>query len=61
MRHYHPPGDHLFKGFHGQSELSNGSYEELDNVHTLDHVDAAFIMHFNESDSDYDHIFFFLV
>lgn len=53
-------GDHLFKGFRGKSELSNSSYEELDNDHQLDHVDAAFIMHFNESHSDHDHIFFFL-
>ncbi|CAL8267455.1 unnamed protein product [Lota lota] len=53
-------GDHLFKGFHGKSELSNNSYEELDNNHQLDHVDAAFISHFDANHSDHDHIFFFL-
>ncbi|CAL8389157.1 unnamed protein product [Gadus morhua 'NCC'] len=51
-------GDHLFKGFHGKSELSNGTYEELDDIHTLRHVDAALSMNFNESNDAC--VFFFL-
>lgn len=55
-----PPGDHLFKGFHGKAELSNESFAELDDHHHLGHVDAAFRMHF-ENSTDHDHMFFFLV
>ncbi|XP_070693864.1 hemopexin isoform X1 [Pempheris klunzingeri] len=53
-------GDHLFKGFHGKAELSNESFAELDDHHHLGHVDAAFRMHYEDSPSDHDHIFFFL-
>ncbi|XP_068185958.1 hemopexin [Antennarius striatus] len=52
-------GDHLFKGFHGKAEFSNESFAEMDDDHHLGHVDAAFIMHY-EDGSDHDHIFFFL-
>uniref|UniRef100_A0A4W6DJZ8 Hemopexin a n=1 Tax=Lates calcarifer TaxID=8187 RepID=A0A4W6DJZ8_LATCA len=52
-------GDHLFKGFHGKAELSNGSFAELDDHHHLGHVDAAFRMHY-EDNPDHDHMFFFL-
>lgn len=55
-----PVGDHLFKGFHGKAELSNGSFSELDDHHHLGHVDAAFRMHYEDS-TDHDHMFFFLV
>lgn len=50
----------MFKGFHGQAELSNETFAELDDHHHLGHVDAAFRMHF-ENSSDHDHMFFFLV
>nr|AFE88225.1 warm-temperature-acclimation-related 65-kDa protein [Oplegnathus fasciatus]AFE88227.1 warm-temperature-acclimation-related 65-kDa protein [Oplegnathus fasciatus] len=53
-------GDHLFKGFHGKAELSNESFSELDDHHHLGHVDAAFRMHYEDSPSDHDHMFFFL-
>lgn len=53
-------GDHLFKGFHGEAELSNETFAELDDYHHLGHVDAAFRMHFEKS-TDHDHMFFFLV
>ncbi|KAF3694598.1 Hemopexin [Channa argus] len=53
-------GDHLFKGFHGQAELSNASFAELDDHHHLGHVDAAFRMHFEDSPNEHDRIFFFL-
>uniref|UniRef100_A0A3Q2QQR3 Hemopexin n=1 Tax=Fundulus heteroclitus TaxID=8078 RepID=A0A3Q2QQR3_FUNHE len=52
-------GDHLFKGFHGKAELSNGSFSELDDHHHLGHVDAAFRMHY-EDDPTHNHMFFFL-
>ncbi|CAF95977.1 unnamed protein product [Tetraodon nigroviridis] len=52
-------GDHLFKGFHGEAELSNETFAELDDYHHLGHVDAAFRMHFEKS-TDHDHMFFFL-
>ncbi|XP_069573134.1 hemopexin [Brachyistius frenatus] len=53
-------GDHVFKGFHGKAELSNESFAELDDHHHLGHVDAAFRMHFEDSPTDHDHMFFFL-
>uniref|UniRef100_A0A667ZDR5 Hemopexin a n=1 Tax=Myripristis murdjan TaxID=586833 RepID=A0A667ZDR5_9TELE len=46
---------HLFKGFHGKAEMSNETFPELDD-HV--HVDAAFRMHYEDSD-DHDHMFFF--
>lgn len=52
-------GDHIFKGFHGQAELSNETFAELDDHHHLGHVDAAFRMHF-ENSLDHGHMFFFL-
>uniref|UniRef100_A0A3Q2DKT4 Hemopexin a n=1 Tax=Cyprinodon variegatus TaxID=28743 RepID=A0A3Q2DKT4_CYPVA len=54
-------GDHLFKGFHGKAELSNGSFAELDDHHHLGHVDAAFRMHYEDDPTHHDRIFFFLV
>uniref|UniRef100_A0A8C9T9U7 Hemopexin n=1 Tax=Scleropages formosus TaxID=113540 RepID=A0A8C9T9U7_SCLFO len=53
-------GDHLWKGFHGNSELSNKTFKELDDHHHLGHVDAAFRMHSKDNQHDHDHIFFFL-
>ncbi|KAL0985521.1 hypothetical protein UPYG_G00157960 [Umbra pygmaea] len=53
-------GDHVFKGFHGQAELSNASFAELDDHHHLGHVDAAFRMHYEDNPTQHDHIFFFL-
>lgn len=58
---YFLPGDHLFKGFHGLAERSNESFAELDDHHHLGHVDAAFRMHYEDSPSEHDHMFFFLV
>ncbi|KAG7503431.1 warm temperature acclimation-related 65 kDa [Solea senegalensis] len=52
-------GDHLLKGFHGKPELFNETFAELDDHHHLSHVDAAFLMHYEES-HDHDHMFFFL-
>lgn len=53
--------DHLFKGFHGQAELSNKSFAELDDHHHLGHVDAAFRMHYEDDPNHHDRMFFFLV
>ncbi|XP_053732769.1 hemopexin [Synchiropus splendidus] len=53
-------GDHVFKGFHGNAELSNESFAELDEHHHLGHVDAAFRMHHGDNPADHDHMFFFL-
>uniref|UniRef100_A0A3B3HIX9 Hemopexin n=1 Tax=Oryzias latipes TaxID=8090 RepID=A0A3B3HIX9_ORYLA len=52
--------DHLFKGFHGQAELSNKSFAELDDHHHLGHVDAAFRMHYEDDPNHHDRMFFFL-
>ncbi|CAN9498389.1 unnamed protein product [Ophioblennius macclurei] len=53
-------GPHLWKGFHGQAQLSNESFQELDDLHHIGHVDAAFRMHDEENLDDHDHIYFFL-
>ncbi|KAI1885207.1 hypothetical protein AGOR_G00217800 [Albula goreensis] len=53
-------GDHLWKGFAGPAELSNGSFKELDEHHHLGHVDAAFRMHSKDDPTHHDHMFFFL-
>ncbi|XP_029386613.1 hemopexin [Echeneis naucrates] len=55
-------GDHLYKGFHGKAELSNETFAELDDLHHVGHVDAAFRLHCVNSPEheDYDFIFFFL-
>uniref|UniRef100_A0A7N8YIA3 Hemopexin n=1 Tax=Mastacembelus armatus TaxID=205130 RepID=A0A7N8YIA3_9TELE len=52
-------GCHLWKGFHGSVQLSNESFKELDDVHHLGHVDAAFRMHNKEDLEDHDHVYFF--
>ncbi|XP_061142877.1 hemopexin [Syngnathus typhle] len=53
-------GHYLFKGFHGKAEPLNGSFPELEDPnHPLDHLDAAFRMHF-ENASDHDHLYFFV-
>ncbi|KAK7938791.1 hypothetical protein WMY93_002117 [Mugilogobius chulae] len=36
--------DHLYKGFHGEAELANETFAEMDDDHHLGHVDAAFHM-----------------
>ena len=54
-------GDYLFKGFHGSAELSNETFGELDDHHHIDHIDAAFIEHFEDSHTDHDHLFLFAV
>lgn len=53
-------GDYLFKGFHGNADLANETFPELDEHHHLGHVDAAFRMHY-EDNPDHDHLFLFLV
>uniref|UniRef100_A0A4W5KIL5 Hemopexin n=1 Tax=Hucho hucho TaxID=62062 RepID=A0A4W5KIL5_9TELE len=52
-------GDHMWAGFHGPSELINGSYKELDEHHHLGHIDAAFCLH-QPNDEDHLHTYFFL-
>nr|AID59463.1 Wap65-1 [Scophthalmus maximus] len=52
-------GDYLFKGFHGNADLANETFPELDEHHHLGHVDAAFRMHY-EDNPDHDHLFLFL-
>ncbi|XP_041821914.1 hemopexin [Chelmon rostratus] len=53
-------GAHLWKGFHGPAQLSNESFKELDDIHHIGHVDAAFRMHNADNPDDHDHIYFFL-
>uniref|UniRef100_A0A3Q1HXU4 Hemopexin n=1 Tax=Anabas testudineus TaxID=64144 RepID=A0A3Q1HXU4_ANATE len=53
-------GDHVWKGFHGSVQLSNESFRELDDIHHIGNVDAAFRMHNTEKTGDHDHIYFFL-
>lgn len=52
--------DHLFKGFHGDAELANETFAELDDHHHLDHVDAALYMHYEDDPALNKHFFFFL-
>uniref|UniRef100_A0A8C6UXL8 Hemopexin a n=1 Tax=Neogobius melanostomus TaxID=47308 RepID=A0A8C6UXL8_9GOBI len=52
--------DHLFKGFHGDAELANETFSELDDHHNLDHVDAALFMHHEDDPDLHNHFFFFL-
>ncbi|XP_028321159.1 hemopexin [Gouania willdenowi] len=53
-------GQHLWKGFVGPAHLSNESFQELDDIHHIGHVDAAFRMHDEDNKDDHDHIYFFL-
>uniref|UniRef100_A0AAY4EZ88 Hemopexin n=1 Tax=Denticeps clupeoides TaxID=299321 RepID=A0AAY4EZ88_9TELE len=53
-------GDHLWVGFSGPAELSNGTFKDLDEYHHLGHVDAAFRMHNKKDSGDHDHIYLFL-
>ncbi|XP_070850142.1 hemopexin [Chaetodon trifascialis] len=53
-------GPHLWKGYHGPAQLSNESFKELDDIHHIGHVDAAFRMHNADNPDDHDHIYFFL-
>ncbi|GAA6216127.1 hemopexin isoform X1 [Lates japonicus] len=53
-------GAHLWRGFHGSAQLSNESFKELDDIHHIGHVDAAFRMHNKDNPDDHDHIYFFL-
>jgi len=48
-------------GYHGVAHLANESFKELDDLHHIGHVDAAFRMHNAENPDDHDHIYFFLV
>lgn len=53
-------GAHLWEGFHGSAQLSNKYFKELDDIHHIGHVDAAFRMHSAENPDNHDHIYFFL-
>ncbi|KAM9836013.1 hemopexin [Aulostomus maculatus] len=53
-------GAHLWRGFHDGAQLSNESFKELDDIHHIGHVDAAFRMHDADNLDDHDHIYFFL-
>nr|AFE88226.1 warm-temperature-acclimation-related 65-kDa protein [Oplegnathus fasciatus]AFE88228.1 warm-temperature-acclimation-related 65-kDa protein [Oplegnathus fasciatus] len=53
-------GAHLWKGFHGPAQLSNEFFKELDDIHHVGHVDAAFRMHSTDNPDIHDHIYFFL-
>ncbi|KAM3585261.1 uncharacterized protein V6R79_012378 [Siganus canaliculatus] len=52
-------GSHLWKGFHGPAQVSNEVFKELDDLHQIGHVDAAFRMHSPGNAGDHDHIYFF--
>ncbi|XP_062237054.1 hemopexin [Platichthys flesus] len=58
--HFFFKGAYLWKGFRGSAQLSNESFKELDDVHHIGHVDAAFRMHNIKNPEDHDHIYFFL-
>ncbi|XP_023251217.1 hemopexin [Seriola lalandi dorsalis] len=53
-------GAHMWKGYHGPALLSNQSFKELDDIHHIGHVDAAFRMHNPANQDVHDHIYFFL-
>ncbi|KAL7369762.1 hypothetical protein ABVT39_008089 [Epinephelus coioides] len=54
-------GGHIWMGFRGPAHLSNESFKELDDIHHIGHVDAAFRMHSTDPNAeDHDHIYFFL-
>jgi len=53
-------GDHLFQGFHGKAEMFNDTFPELDDQPHLEHVDAAFRLHFEDNEGEHDNFFFFL-
>uniref|UniRef100_A0A8C6LV88 Hemopexin a n=1 Tax=Nothobranchius furzeri TaxID=105023 RepID=A0A8C6LV88_NOTFU len=53
-------GHFLFKGFHGKPEVANETFPELDEYHHLGHVDAAFLMHYEDEPTHHDRIFLFL-
>uniref|UniRef100_A0A673BL56 Hemopexin n=1 Tax=Sphaeramia orbicularis TaxID=375764 RepID=A0A673BL56_9TELE len=52
--------EYLWNGYHGPAQLSNESFKELDDIHGIGHVDAAFRMHNIDNPDDHDHIYFFL-
>ncbi|XP_053273369.1 hemopexin [Pleuronectes platessa] len=58
--HFFFKGAYLWKGFRGSAQLSNESFKELDDIHHIGHVDAAFRMHNTKNPEDHDHIYFFL-
>merc|ERR1719369_573456 len=47
-------------GYSGSAELSTEYFKELDDLHHIGHVDAAFRMHNVDNPDDHDHIYFFL-
>ncbi|MFT7799498.1 hemopexin-like [Arapaima gigas] len=53
-------GEDLWIGFHGDSDLANHTFKELDEYHHLGHVDAAFRMYFEDNPEDHKRIFFIL-
>ncbi|KAK2850279.1 hypothetical protein Q7C36_009062 [Tachysurus vachellii] len=57
--HYFFKDNHVFKGFHGDGELTNNTFPELDD-HLLGHVDAAFRMPSEDSPDHHEHLYFFL-
>ncbi|XP_060784672.1 hemopexin [Neoarius graeffei] len=57
--HYFFKDDHVFKGFHGEGELTNQTFPELDD-HLLGHVDAAFHLPSEDSPDRHEHLYFFL-
>nr|QBF53719.1 hemopexin [Dacodraco hunteri] len=50
-------GSHLWKGFRGPAQLSNEFFQQLDDIHNIGHVDAAFRMH---NITHNDHMYFFV-
>nr|QBF53714.1 hemopexin [Champsocephalus gunnari] len=53
-------GSHLWKGYRGPAQLSNEFFQQLDDIHNIGHVDAAFRMHNIKHEGDHDHMYFFL-
>lgn len=54
-------GSYLWNGFRGDAQRSNLNFAELDDIHSIGHVDAAFRMHNKDNPDDHDHIYFFQV
>ncbi|XP_053170325.1 hemopexin [Scomber japonicus] len=57
--HFFFKGSYLWNGFRGDAQRSNLIFTELDDIHSIGHVDAAFRMHNKENPDDHDHIYFF--
>ncbi|XP_042260929.1 hemopexin [Thunnus maccoyii] len=53
-------GDYVWGGFGGEVHLANETFKELDDIHGLGHIDAAFRMHNTENPDEHDRMILLL-